>query len=339
MERIIYFICPEPKNPSGGVRKIYRHVDILNQHGIAARVLHAKRNFRCSWFKNATQISYADDIANHTIRCLVIPEIAGPRLHESITLRPSLLKRLPWLGERLWDVRGIDKIILNQNAYLTFRGYDANVLLRLSPYDDPSVKAIITVSQDSEEQLKKLFTHMPIFRVRNGIDSYMFSATTKQSVIAYMPRRAEHAARYIHQRLSSVGNLQGFRTEAIAGVHETEVATKLAGAKLYLSLTQKEGFGLPAAEAMASGCLVIGFPAGGGKEFFDPEYCMPVVDGDIEALFQTLQMVINRAVIEPQWVESMGQKAAAAIQTRYSLAIEESDVMSAWEQILPMLNR
>ena len=46
--------------PWGGVRKIYRFVDILNGAGIDAAVFHAVRGFRCSWFANETRVVYPD---------------------------------------------------------------------------------------------------------------------------------------------------------------------------------------------------------------------------------------------------------------------------------------
>src|SRR5437870_2893463 len=54
----LYYRCPDSPKPFGGIRVIYRHVDILNKHGIEAFVLHDRAPFRCTWFENETAIAY-----------------------------------------------------------------------------------------------------------------------------------------------------------------------------------------------------------------------------------------------------------------------------------------
>ena len=54
----IYFGCPDKDYPVGGIRAIYRHVDILNRNGLEAFVLHRLALFRCTWFENETRVAY-----------------------------------------------------------------------------------------------------------------------------------------------------------------------------------------------------------------------------------------------------------------------------------------
>ena len=56
MKSIIY-ICPTVKNrPAGGVKVIYRHVEILSKllpKGIDSKIFHFDDfNFKCDWFKH-----------------------------------------------------------------------------------------------------------------------------------------------------------------------------------------------------------------------------------------------------------------------------------------------
>ena len=39
----IYFFCPDIPHPMGGVRMLYRHVDILNANGCDASIVHASQ--------------------------------------------------------------------------------------------------------------------------------------------------------------------------------------------------------------------------------------------------------------------------------------------------------
>ena len=54
----IFFICPDTNLPTGGVKQIYRQVDVLNSKGFNAYVLHRHYGFKCTWFNNQTQIVY-----------------------------------------------------------------------------------------------------------------------------------------------------------------------------------------------------------------------------------------------------------------------------------------
>ena len=56
---------------------------------------------------------------------------------------------------------------------------------------------------------------------------------------------------------------------------EAAVADILRESQVFLSFGHPEGFGLPPAEALACGCLVIGYHGGGGREYFGPAGAYP----------------------------------------------------------------
>ena len=58
MEKKLYFICTENKKPVGGIKQLYRQVDILNKNGFNAFIVHRKKGFRHKWFENETKIIY-----------------------------------------------------------------------------------------------------------------------------------------------------------------------------------------------------------------------------------------------------------------------------------------
>ena len=62
----------------------------------------------------------------------------------------------------------------------------------------------------------------------------------------------------------------------VGGLHQDELAEVFGTAQIFISLSHREGLGLPPAEAMASGCYVIGFTGDGGREFMLSEVCSPV---------------------------------------------------------------
>ena len=110
----IFFLCPDYAPPSGGIRKLYRQVDVLNSKGFHASLVHTRIGFRCTWFENTTQVVYASEVRFGPSDFVVIPEITGPA---AASIAP-----------------GIRKVVFNQNAYFTFRGYSA----------DPSISGLRT---------------------------------------------------------------------------------------------------------------------------------------------------------------------------------------------------
>ena len=52
----VYYLTPDDNTPRGGVRVMYRHVDLLNANGINAKVLHTRAGFRCTWFANTSTV-------------------------------------------------------------------------------------------------------------------------------------------------------------------------------------------------------------------------------------------------------------------------------------------
>src|SRR5580658_9805550 len=58
----IYVICPDWNRPSGGIKQLYRHVDILNRNGMRAFILHKQKGFRLDCFSHSAKIAYNADV-------------------------------------------------------------------------------------------------------------------------------------------------------------------------------------------------------------------------------------------------------------------------------------
>ncbi len=54
----IYLLAPDLPHPSGGLRVLYRHADILNSAGHSAFIVHHAAGFRPSFFEHSTPILY-----------------------------------------------------------------------------------------------------------------------------------------------------------------------------------------------------------------------------------------------------------------------------------------
>ena len=85
---------------------------------------------------------------------------------------------------------------------------------------------------------------------------------------------------------------------------------------------------------MASGCVVIGFDGGGGREFFNPEFSYPIEQGDIIGFAKTVKEVILSLERDPVPILEKGRLASNYIHEQYSFELEEQDVIGAWRSIL-----
>jgi hypothetical protein len=318
--RIYVLACAhESDYPIGGTKMLYRHVDVLNKNGFSASILHARPRFRYTWFENATSITYLAKNLLTTADILVIPEIFGPYIAE--------------IG------RGMKKVIFNQGCYNTFRGYSFEMNERQTPYLDDEVLATIVVSQDSLRYLEYAFPTSRVFRIRYSIDSRMFSPTwPRQRRICFMPRKKSGDLLQVANILKFRGLLDGFEMVPIDRISHSEVASALRDCLIYLSTSTEEGFGLPPAEAMACGCIVIGYDGRGGREYFDPGFSFRVEEGDIVGFAKTVEHVLNLHRERPEVLTQMGENASTAIHRRYSLEAEEGSIVDAWTAIRSLIN-
>jgi glycosyltransferase involved in cell wall biosynthesis len=304
----VYFVCPDTDVPSGGIRVIYRHVAHLNAAGLAASVVHRAPGFRPTWFPTAgVPVTHTEAITPTAADLLVIPEIYGPDLAQ--------------LGP------GVPKAVFNQNAFNTFLGYTPEVADRRTPYTHPEVAGAVVVSDDNAEYLRHGFPELTVHRVVNAVDPALFHPGPKRRRIAFMPRKSAEQALQVINLLKFRGVLDGVEVVALDGMTEAEVAAALRETLVFLSFGHPEGFGLPAAEAMACGCAVAGYHGYGGREFFMSEHAFPVATGDIVGFARTVEDLLRS---DPAELEATGARAAAFVAERYAPQRERESVVAAW---------
>lgn len=298
----VYYLCPDYPVPSGGIRVIYRHVDILDAAGIRAAVLHHSDGYSCSWFEHSTRVFGAPSVRLSAADTLVVPEVYGP-----------FLDRLPQ-APRL--------VAFNQNAYLTFEHTAAAGAELYARFE-----AAMTVSEDSAEYLRFAFPGLRVEPVADAVDTAVFHPAEEQPQrrLALMPRKRRQEAAEIVRLLGA--RLDGWELTAIEGASERQTAAALRAAPLFLALGRREGFGMPAAEAMASGCYVVGFPGFGGRELFDPAWARAVEDGDVLAAARELGQAMARYEENPEAVRALGERARRHATSRFSLERQRDDVL------------
>jgi hypothetical protein len=312
----IYYLSPDDNAPAGGIRNIYRHVDLLNAAGRDAAVLHDRRGFRADWFANRTRVSSARDVTLGPGDVLVVPEFYGPGLG---ALPP-----------------GCRKVIFNQNAYHTFARVPFAATTAGAPYAGVrGIEALLTVSQDNAALLRHAFPGVPVHIARVVVDETVFHPGDRSPGrrLGYMPRRRADEQEQLLHILRSRGCLDGWELVAIDGLSEARTAEALRNCTLFLSFSEREGFGLPPAEAMASGAYVVGFTGLAGRDYFDPGFCSPVAEADLMAFALAVEDAMRQYDEDPEGLAAAGRAAAKAILETYHTDGLQADLVAFYESL------
>jgi Glycosyl transferases group 1 len=311
-----WFICPDFDSPSGGIRKLYRSVDILNDAGLHAAIVHKRPGFSCTWFNHRTKVISSGQVVVSKQDVIVVPEIYG----RSICELPA----------------GVRQVIFNQGVYIML-DLLASGKPAAAPYThNPDLSAVLAVSEDSAAVLEYAFPGLRVKCVRHGIDPAVHYSPPgpKHRRIAYMPRRRGREALQVLELLKLRGVLEGWEVIAIDRRTEADVAQLLRASQIFLSFSQLEGFGLPPFEALACGCLVVGFHGFGGREFFRPPFAIAVEDGDVVAFARAVEHVIRLIDNDPTGMAAASAAGARFVLDRYTRDAERKDLLDVFVPLL-----
>ena len=312
-----WFIAPDWDKVAGGLRKQYRAVDVLNAAGLSAAIVHKRPGFACSWFDHDTRIAAAADVVVTPRDVIAVPEVYGTTILD-----------LP---------RGVNQVILNQNAFNTFDLLASGGDAQAAPYvGNPDLAAVVVVSGHNAEALRYAFPGAPIHRWRHAIDPAVHHApaTAAGRRIAFMPRRRAHEAAQVLGLLERRGALDGWEVVPIQGRTEAEAADIMRSSAIFLSFGELEGFGLPALEALACECLVVGFDGFGGREFFRSPFATRVEDGDVVGFARAVEHVIGRFDYEPDAMRAAAATGAAFVREHHSADAERRDLLDVFGPLL-----
>jgi glycosyltransferase involved in cell wall biosynthesis len=361
----IFFVCDDENNPTGGIKQLYRQVDILNKNGFNAFVLHRWFGFKCTWFNNSTKIAYyfplfdaIDELLDQKSNekgilsfLLKIKSFYKNNIKKNVLKIKNKSKIIAIekedifvfpevFGPNIGDlVKNNRKIIYNQGAYQTFFHYDLNLKSTATPYLNNKLIATIVNSENAKQYINYAFPSMNVQRVRYGIDSKNFYFNeTKKRKIAYMPRRLRVDLVQVVNILKFKGVLDNWELVEIHNMNESQVANALRECAFFLSFSINEGFGMPPAEAMACGCIVVGYAGKGGREFFKEDFSYPIEDRDVISFAKTLENVIKEYEQNDKQFVEKGRKASEFILTEYSMQMEEKTIADCWNTISKSLN-
>jgi hypothetical protein len=293
MSGIVFVLTPDLDSPIGGIKVHYQMVDALNAAGRQAFVVHGRPGFRCTWFANKTAVVAAESAVIRANDVVVVPE--------------EWVQHIPHLPS-------VEKVIFNQNAYTTF--------LWGEPW-----RAIRDIYRRTH-----VFPTVASVVVRQAIDPATFhSGDPKTRSIAYMPRKRPDEAKEVLAILGARGALEGWELEPIVKRSEAETAEILRRASVFLSFSHREGYGLPPAEALASGCVVAGFHGFGGRDI--SPHALWVPDGDVLGFARTVEHILTSWDREAQRWARLSDDGARHIRSTYTGQKFAETVAAAFDSV------
>lgn len=197
--------------------------------------------------------------------------------------------------------------------------------------------------------------------LRPGIDTDLFKAAAKKPEtgprIAWMPRKNKALGRQIQETFQNLDEGLAARCEwlEISGMPAQGVAEALTSAHIFLATGFPEGCPLPPLEAMACGCLPVGFMGFGGADYmrqalsahddpapFAPWWPLRSVPWGGNGLWSADADVLGAALhlkVAAEWfVEASPRLSATLANARatadaYALDAQRRNVMDLWSRL------
>jgi hypothetical protein len=314
--RIYYWVSGD--SVSGGEKHSYEHVDILNECGFEAYALHLLGRPH-TWFDNQTRV------------------IDGPSFWNTYDPKRDYLVLPEPLGEMIASLPG-RKVVFNKNLYIGFNSLGLDPGAKRYPYVDSKVIAAFAVSNHNYQTLALAFPEAKLFRMYARIDCDMFAhrpLSDKKRRIAVVAKAHEPLSVLYHtlnaRARAGLNKLLDYQWTFLRGYTHSQVAEILSESLMLISLSTYEGLPRTVLEAMAAGCIVIGYGTGALKECLIPEYQLE--PDDFLAMAHRIEGV---AKAFPETIESWAQSTFAArkVAEEFTLERQREHVIEAWEQIL-----
>lgn len=295
MARILYF-CPDFPQPSGGTKTLYRHVYRLRQLGYEAAIVHQRRGFTLTWHGYTVPALWLEDRPRFGVEdTLVFPEVmldyirqtrnfGGRRVVFALSWALDYARLRP--GER-WQDFGISRVMAKSPVVKHFLEWYMEIAVSLvDEFIDPA--------------------------------RYFRQPGSKQPQIAYLTRK-DDTGTWLQAVLNRKGGpLSTYQWLPLRNLEEDMYAHHLRDAAVYVTTTTQEAMNVSVLEAMACGCLVVGYSGVGGNAYMvgqgERQNCILVENGNLPLLGETLEQVLRDLVADPQRYDPVRDNAVATAQ-------------------------
>lgn len=257
--------------PVGGIKVIYQHCLLLRELGFDAYPV--------------LMGDYKGNFFGYNVEYKTYAEVLGSVQPDDIVVATEFAPYQGLLFEKAYKV-----LFLQNWVGLRVRLDEAD---KHKSYRDLGYDDVITCSDYCSRYVKE---HMGIEAktITNGIDLEQFKPIPSKRInnrILAMSRKNLKDLEKIIQHLHNTS----YEIKVVDGLTQAELIDEYQKADIFLATGYPEGFSLPPIEAMACGCVVVGFTGGGGSEFMiDKKTAFIANDGDCESVVNSLLYILDK---------------------------------------------
>ena len=343
--RRYFFACHDLKKASGGRAVIYDIAATLREKNDAdAFVLHGSPKARYPDGRTDVPLYYSFRIPKVQLKYTALKQrlqdtsnllmqSMSKRPNEVAKFRPSDVIVLPeiMLSAGLAAFPDNPKILLSQNPFSYRVARDRAIKAGHDP--DKQIFWNLGTSISCIETLELAgLERVSYIKVRPNLDAFPYQAQ-KRKLITYMPRKRAVEARLMADALRRSKILDGYALVAIDGMPQSKVAELMAESLVFISMMRTEALGFPGMEAMAAGCIVIGYTGFGAREYFNVTTGFPVVEGDTKGIVETVESVIREYGEDPTRLDALRSHASHSILQGYKRDRFVQDVRATFSDI------
>ena len=280
MSRILYF-CPDFPQPSGGIKTLYRHVQRLAGMGFDAWIVHQQRPFLVTWHgyeAPALWLSERPQFAPQDV--LVIPEVMPQIMQQTAS----------FAGERIVIALSWSPTYWNLPPGQTWSSYGIKNIITKSPL----IQRYLRWSMGIEATLISEYVNC---------ERYCFTPEAKRPKVSYLTRK-DRSAGWLQSVLCAKGGpFSDLEWMPLRELSEDEYARHLRETSVYVTTNMQEGMNTSVLEAMACGCLVVGYSGIGGGVYMKgdglSQNSILVENGNVPALGEQLENVLLQLSADP----------------------------------------
>lgn len=296
--------------PVGGVKVIYQHCIMLRNLGYDAKPL-LMGDYHGNFFHFDIPTVKLKDVKD-SIGCndIVVATEFAPYQGLLFEHAAKLLFLQNWIGLRKW-LKNDDK----DKTYLQL-GYDH----------------VITCSQFCSDYVVENM-NIPAETITNGIDLSLFKPDEQKRIpnkILALSRKNPLDLEKIQASMA----IKGYEITVVDGLTQSELIAEYQSSDIFVATGYPEGFSLPPLEAMACGCVVVGFTGGAGKEFMlHDKTALVSEDGDCDSVSAQLFSLLEN----PKRKEEL-RKNSSVKACEYSLDNTQQQLANFYKVLIDSLN-
>lgn len=265
----IRYILRTFNKPFGGPQQIRHHVSMLLELGYDAAIV---------------SDSDADDHFYDLKVPLILNKDFNPGLDDLCVVPEG------WRGHflALAETKAT-KICFCQNHF-----YLHKTFLGQEDFSTFGVETVMTCSRQIANHIERYHGIVDTHVIPCAVDVSGVEAVRNNLSVFLMPRKRELDASFIFDLFRRKhGNLRGVPWIVADRVSHKVAMQRMAGTGVFLSLSHREGLGLPPLEAMALGTLVVGFHGDGGLDYATARNGFWCEEGDFHACADAIARALS----------------------------------------------